>query len=114
MHHDHNCLTNDIKDFCVEYLRNLNRLINEVSFSPSTACIPARYILSVLSSIGMAIIYGLKVNLSVAMVAMVNHTAVGGGDHGGHGSDATNLDSGVEVCEAEPVANGTVAGDLVC
>ena len=41
-----------------------------------TACIPARYILSILGSIAMAIIYGLKVNLSVAMVAMVNHTAV--------------------------------------
>ena len=26
----------------------------------------------------MAIIYGLKVNISVAIVAMVNHTAIGG------------------------------------
>lgn len=33
----------------------------------------------------MAIIYGLKVNLSVAMVAMLNHTAVGHGSHGGGG-----------------------------
>lgn len=37
---------------------------------------PARYILAVLGSIGMAIIYGLKVNLSVAMVAMLNNTAL--------------------------------------
>lgn len=29
-----------------------------------------------LGSIGMAITYGLKVNLSVAMVAMLNHTAI--------------------------------------
>lgn len=29
-----------------------------------------------MGSIAMAIIYGLKVNLSVAMVAMVNHTAL--------------------------------------
>lgn len=41
-----------------------------------SALVPARYVLSVLGSIAMAIIYGLKVNLSVAMVAMVNHTAV--------------------------------------
>ncbi|CAH2043320.1 unnamed protein product, partial [Iphiclides podalirius] len=38
--------------------------------------VPARYILAVLGSIGMAIIYGLKVNLSVAMVGMLNHTSI--------------------------------------
>lgn len=38
--------------------------------------VPARYILAVLGSIGMAIVYGLKVNLSVAMVGMLNHTAI--------------------------------------
>lgn len=45
----------------------------ELSFA---ALVPARYILAILGSIGMAIIYGLKVNLSVAMVAMLNHTAI--------------------------------------
>lgn len=40
------------------------------------ALLPARYILALLGSIGMGIAYGLKVNLSVAVVAMVNHTAV--------------------------------------
>lgn len=39
-------------------------------------CLPARYILAILGSLGMAIVYGLKVNLSVAMVAMLNHTAL--------------------------------------
>ena len=34
-----------------------------------------RYLFAVLGSAGMAIIYGLKVNLSVAIVAMVNQTA---------------------------------------
>ncbi|CAG9788581.1 unnamed protein product [Diatraea saccharalis] len=38
--------------------------------------VPARYILAVLGSIAMAIIYGLKVNLSVAMVGMMNHTGI--------------------------------------
>ena len=36
----------------------------------------ARYLFAVLGSAGMAIIYGLKVNLSVAIVAMVNQTAI--------------------------------------
>lgn len=38
--------------------------------------IPMRYVMSILGCIGMAIIYGFKVNVSVAMVAMVNQTAV--------------------------------------
>lgn len=37
---------------------------------------PARYILAILGSVGMAIVYGLKVNLSVAMVIMINNTAL--------------------------------------
>lgn len=40
------------------------------------ALLPARYVLATLGSIAMAIIYGLKVNLSVALVAMLNHTAI--------------------------------------
>ena len=35
-----------------------------------------RFVFALLGSVGMAIIYGLKVNLSVAIVAMVNQTAV--------------------------------------
>lgn len=45
-------------------------------FALFTEFVPARYVLAILGSIGMAIVYGLKVNLSVAMVAMVNHTAI--------------------------------------
>ncbi|KAH8297988.1 hypothetical protein KR018_003955, partial [Drosophila ironensis] len=52
---------------------------------PFAECVPARYVLAILGSIGMAIVYGLKVNLSVAMVAMVNHTALHG--QGGHGAE---------------------------
>lgn len=64
-------------------------------------CLPARYILAILGSIGMAIIYGLKVNLSVAMVAMLNHTAVGHGSHGGdHGGNVSTIASENEICEA--------------
>lgn len=38
--------------------------------------IPMRYLMSIMGCIGMAIIYGFKVNVSVAMVAMVNETAI--------------------------------------
>lgn len=68
------------------------------SVHDSLALIPARYILSVLGSIAMAIIYGLKVNLSVALVAMVNHTAVG---HAHEDSDLSDSDVNREVCLAE-------------
>ena len=35
-----------------------------------------RYLMSIMGSAGLAIIYGFKVNLSIAIVAMVNNTAV--------------------------------------
>lgn len=41
-----------------------------------------RYTLAILGSIGMGIIYGLKVNLHVTIVSMVNYTAIG--DQEGH------------------------------
>jgi hypothetical protein len=37
---------------------------------------PARYVFAALGSMGMAIVYGLKVNLSVCIVAMVNNSAL--------------------------------------
>ncbi|CAG9774092.1 unnamed protein product [Ceutorhynchus assimilis] len=43
---------------------------------------PSRYILCLLGSVGLGIIYGLKTNFHVAIVSMVNHTAVGGSEHG--------------------------------
>ena len=48
-----------------------------------------RCVFSVLGGVGMAIIYGLKVNISVAIVAMVNHTAIGAnGQNIEHNNDA--------------------------
>lgn len=38
-------------------------------------CIPARYVLAVMSSIGFMNVYALRVNLSVAIVEMSNDTA---------------------------------------
>lgn len=57
----------------------------------------------------MAIIYGLKVNLSVAMVAMLNHSALAkiaadALEHG-HGHEATTNVVVEEVCKGS--GNGT-------
>lgn len=80
--------------------KHIYTLINLLFMFSFADCLPARYVLAVLGSIGMAIVYGLKVNLSVAMVAMLNHTAVGHGSHGG-GAQMTNLtdhETDYEVC----------------
>lgn len=44
--------------------------------------LPVRYLICILGSVGLGIIYGLKVNFHVAMVSMLNYTAVGGSEHG--------------------------------
>ncbi|XP_066979522.1 sialin-like isoform X4 [Macrobrachium rosenbergii] len=51
--------------------------------------LPARWITAILGCIGFMIVYGLKVNLSVAIIAMVNHTAVAEltAHHGDHEED---------------------------
>lgn len=46
----------------------------------------------------MAIIYGLKVNLSVAMVAMLNHSALAS-MAAGHGHEAAADPNAEEVCK---------------
>lgn len=58
----------------------------------------------------MAIIYGLKVNLSVAMVAMLNHTALAaaGAHSASHGETAKVADP-----NAEPVCQGSGNGTEV-
>ncbi|XP_015126787.1 sialin [Diachasma alloeum] len=42
---------------------------------------PIRYVMAVLGSIGLAIIYGFKVNVSIAIISMVNHTALNDGSN---------------------------------
>ncbi|XP_063972860.1 putative inorganic phosphate cotransporter [Diachasmimorpha longicaudata] len=44
-----------------------------------TGLISTRYIMAMLGSIGLAIIYGFKVNVSIAIISMVNHTALNNG-----------------------------------
>ncbi|CAH2092714.1 unnamed protein product [Euphydryas editha] len=69
--------------------------------------VPARYILGILGSIGMAIVYGLKVNLSVAMVGMLNHTAIKNAVH--NVKDEDNLTVSTGELECEPTGNATSA-----
>ncbi|XP_063700398.1 sialin [Culicoides brevitarsis] len=68
--------------------------------------LPARYILAVLGCIAMAIVYGLKVNLSVAMVAMLNHSALA---HGASHHEAAVADPNAEeACKAPGNATETM------
>lgn len=69
------------------------------------AGISARYVLAILGSVGMGIIYGLKVNLHVAIVSMVNHTATRGtGDLGHH--------SGGSACGGEAVESDDMPAEV--
>ena len=65
------------------------------------ALIPARYILAVLGSIAMAIIYGLKVNLSVALVAMLNHTAINLKSEHPHNSTSSGTEVSILLIDLE-------------
>lgn len=67
----------------------------------SAGFLPARYILALLGSIGMAIIYGLKVNLSVAMVAMLNHTIISQTSHEALNGTSSSTSSGEESCQRD-------------
>ncbi|XP_047476944.1 sialin-like [Penaeus chinensis] len=80
--------------------------------------VPARWVMAVLGCVGFMIVYGLKVNLSVAIIAMVNHTAVAemGGHHGDEaeehhgGGNGTLNECGVEE-KKETLEDGPFAWD---
>jgi len=82
------------------------------------AALKLRYFFAVLGSIGMAIIYGLKVNLSVAIVAMVNQTAVNAiSADSHHSSETDHADNNTLSCmshhisDSETVSNETSSSD---
>ena len=56
-------------------------------------CIPARYLLPIMGCIGFMIVYALRVNMSVALVAMVNGTASSSGPHKRAGSNGSTVSS---------------------
>lgn len=102
-----------------KYFPYIGKSLIFLEFLPLTfsALVPARYILAVLGSIAMAIIYGLKVNLSVAMVAMVNHTAVKlASSHGTENHENTlsfNSTSATLIEECEAANKSTSGGNQV-
>ena len=51
---------------------DVTRCTRRWDFAP---CIPARYVLAVMSSLGFANVYFLRINLSVALVQMDRNTA---------------------------------------
>ena len=104
-----------------------NRIRAAYSFVGRTAsamgCTKYRYVFALLACAGMAIIYGVKVNLSVAIVAMVNHMALaeaaaiegagshntghhGGGHHGLNVTDGGEDEDDALVCMSH-AGNGT-------
>jgi len=64
---------------------------------------------AIFGSMGMAIIYGLKVNISVAMVAMVNHTAVADLHSASiHGGEEHEIGDNLQVQDRERGGNASL------
>ncbi|KAI4477723.1 hypothetical protein M0804_012551 [Polistes exclamans] len=75
----------------------------------SSPLFPIRYLMAMLGSIGLAIIYGFKVNVSVAIVAMVNHTAIRNlAIHDEFIHENGSLTT-TEVCQDDEISNITVS-----
>lgn len=83
------------------YRNKLNKIVLLVTvpdIPPDTkSCIKARHTLGFLGFLGFALVYAMRVNLSVAIVSMVNQTAVP------HNDDSNTTD----VCPKEKPINGT-------
>ena len=47
-----------------------------VSVQDTSRCVKARYVMAFMAFLGFANVYAMRVNLSVAIVAMVNNTAI--------------------------------------
>ncbi|KAL1449413.1 hypothetical protein MTO96_043974 [Rhipicephalus appendiculatus] len=58
-------------------VKHVDRRPSDASSRGGEGCsVQCRYVLIVLGFLGLANVYGMRVNLNVALVAMVNHTAV--------------------------------------
>jgi ACS family sodium-dependent inorganic phosphate cotransporter-like MFS transporter 5 len=66
----------------------------------SSGCIQSRYVLAFWAFCGFFVVYSLRVNLSVAMVAMVNQTDA---------VDANKTNSSDAECAVPVSTNGTIA-----
>lgn len=68
--------------------------------------------MAMMGSIGLAILYGFKVNVSVAIVAMVNHTAVKLSTS--HNLETDNTTVSENVCQFDDASNVTTIIGEVC
>jgi ACS family sodium-dependent inorganic phosphate cotransporter-like MFS transporter 5 len=81
----------------------LPRLSRENSRSSSPKCrLSCRYSLAILASLGFGVVYALRVNLSVALVAMVNST-----------NSKANVDLHNPNCEGKHLCNTTSTASKV-
>lgn len=77
--------------------------------------ISSRFLLAILLSVGLGIIYGLKVNLHVAIVSMVNHTdlalkANSSGENHSHTGSVVSIPE--EKCESDDAGNATTPQEV--
>lgn len=69
-----------------------------------------------MGSIGLAILYGFKVNVSVAIVAMVNHTAVKLSTKLPTSNDSETVNTtltSTDICQLNNISNVTMLKDEV-
>ncbi|XP_012287934.1 putative inorganic phosphate cotransporter [Orussus abietinus] len=77
----------------------------------SRTAFPIRYLMAILGSMGLAIIYGFKVNVSVAIVAMVNHTAVKLSSQSQLSHDNSSIMPTADICRHDDGNNITKLGN---
>lgn len=89
----------------VAYPHTTHRIKKSTSrISSIGKAIPARYMVAIMCSVGMGIIYGLKVNLHVNIVSMVNHTAI---------RDKRLEERSFSVCAADSKDNSTDVVEVI-
>ena len=71
---DNECRKTGMRKEPIEKDKNCSSNCIYKLFPKLLPCIPERYILAFLFSSGLCVVYALRVNLSIALVEMVNHT----------------------------------------
>ncbi|PZC79555.1 hypothetical protein B5X24_HaOG216220 [Helicoverpa armigera] len=88
-------INSDIENDVTSSRRNL---VEAEQVEETTGWIKCRTVLGIMGFLGFASVYAMRVNLSVAIVAMVNSTT----------PTPTNSSTDVDVCPASPVSNSSV------
>lgn len=80
----------------VDYKDKTGLILAEIP-EDSRSCVKARYTLGFLGFLGFALVYAMRVNLSVAIVSMVNNTEI-----------PDTEKNTTDVCPINPVINGSI------